>query len=298
MNASKNKKYGFIVNTKSGRRNAKARVKLAEDFADANGLDYEIFYTEHRGHATELAAQCAKEGYGVVVAVGGDGTSHEVANALVGTETALAILPSGSGNDFPKSVDIPLDFMDALKVLANHNIKQVDVGLLENEFFTNGIGFGMDGAVAHRFKDYSIIRGELAYMLGAVIEAFSFPGFRADVAVDHWRFSGKVLLAGASNGSYHGGKFQLAPSARVDDGLLDMYIIKNMPILSRLVQIPKVLNGTHVSLDEVYIKGAARMEVTLDKPVPAHMDGEPFILQSGYHKIEVKSKALKVLSAK
>nr|NIS07778.1 diacylglycerol kinase family lipid kinase [Candidatus Dadabacteria bacterium]NIV41020.1 diacylglycerol kinase family lipid kinase [Candidatus Dadabacteria bacterium] len=74
MKASKNK-YGFIVNTKSGRGNAKARVKLVQDFADANGLDYEIFYTEYRGHATELAAQCAKEGYGVVVAVGGDGTS-------------------------------------------------------------------------------------------------------------------------------------------------------------------------------------------------------------------------------
>ena len=298
MAASERKKYGFIVNTKSGRGNSKARVKLLEDFAEANSLSYSVIYTEYPGHATELAAQCAKDGYEVVVAVGGDGTSHEVANALVGTDTALAILPSGSGNDFPKSVNVPLDFMDALKVLTEHNIKQVDVGKLENEFFINGIGFGMDGAVAHRFKDYSLIRGELAYILGAVIEAFTFPGFRADIAIGEWRYSGNVLLSGASNGSYHGGKFQLAPDAKVDDGLLDMYIIKNMPILSRLVKIPKVLSGTHTTLQEVYIKGSTSMEVTLDRPIPAHMDGEPFILEAGYHKIEVKSRALKVLSSK
>ncbi|NIS76904.1 MAG: diacylglycerol kinase family lipid kinase, partial [Deltaproteobacteria bacterium] len=81
-------KYGFIVNTKSGRGVSRARVKIAEDFAQAKGISYSLYYTEYPKHATELAAQCAKEGYEVVVAVGGDGTSHEVANALVGTGTA------------------------------------------------------------------------------------------------------------------------------------------------------------------------------------------------------------------
>ncbi len=298
MKASNNNKYGFIVNAKSGRGNAKARVKIAEDFCEKNSISYSVFHTEYAKHATELAAQCVKDGYGVVVGIGGDGTSHEIANALIGTDTALAILPSGSGNDFPKSVNVPLDFIDALNVLVDHEVKQVDVGKLENEFFINGIGFGMDGAVAHRFKDYSLIRGELAYILGAVIEAFSFPGFRVDIAIGEWRYSGSILLAGASNGSYHGGKFQLAPDAKVDDGLLDMYIIKNMPTLSRLIKIPKVLSGTHTSLEEVFIKASTSMEVTLDEPIPAHMDGEPFILQAGYHKIEVREKALKVLSAK
>ncbi|NIS76903.1 MAG: hypothetical protein GTO00_04660 [Deltaproteobacteria bacterium] len=79
---------------------------------------------------------------------------------------------------------------------------------------------------------------------------------------------------------------------------MDVYIIKNMPTVSRLIKIPKVLSGTHTTLDEVYIKGSPSMEVTLERPIPAHMDGEPFILQSGYHKIEVKSRALNVLSAK
>ena len=84
----------------------------------------------------------------------------------------------------------------------------------------------------------------------------------------------------------------------MDDGLADMYIIKDMPILSRLVKIPKVLSGTHVALSDVYIKGAVSMSVTTDKPIAAHMDGEPFILEPGYHKIEVKEKALKVISSK
>ena len=88
------------------------------------------------------------------------------------------------------------------------------------------------------------------------------------------------------------------PDARVDDGLADMYIIKDMPILSRLVKIPMVLSGTHVGLSDVYIKGVVSMSVTTDKPIAAHMDGEPFILEPGYYKIEVKEKALKVISSK
>lgn len=298
MAVSNNKKYGFIVNTKSGRGSAKKNVRLIEDFARANGINHQIYYTEYPKHATSLAEQCVRDKTDIVVAVGGDGTSHEVANALIYSDSVLGILPRGSGNDFPKSVGVPLDFRQALKVLTDYRIKEVDAGCIEDRHFINGIGFGMDGAVSHRFKTYRMIRGELAYIWGAVIEAFSFPGFRADITVGDWRYSGIILLAGASNGSYHGGKFQLAPSAKVDDGLLDVYIIKNMPILSRLVQIPKVLDGTHVSLDEVYIKGAPFMEVTLDKPIPAHMDGEPFILEPGYHKIEVREKALKVLSGK
>jgi YegS/Rv2252/BmrU family lipid kinase len=297
MAASKNK-YGFIVNTKSGRGSVKRKIKLIEEFCSLNNIKYEIYYTEYPKHATSLTERCVREGFEIIVAVGGDGTSHEIANALISTDSVLGILPSGSGNDFPKSVDVPLDFRNALKNLLEFNIKEVDVGYIKDRFFINGIGFGMDGAVAQRFKKYSLIRGELAYIWGAVIEALTFPGFRAEIAIPGWRFTGDILLAGASNGSYHGGKFQLAPSAKVDDGFLDVYVIKNMPTLSRLIQIPKVLTGKHVFMDEVYIKSSPFMEVTVEKPVPAHMDGEPFILGPGYHKIEIKNKALKVLSSK
>jgi len=298
MASSKNKKYSFIVNTKSGRGSAKKNVQLIEDFASLNSIKYNIYYTEYPKHATTLARQSIKEGSDIVVAVGGDGTAHEVANALIDTDSVLGILPCGSGNDFTKSVDVPLNFVEALQNLVELNIKEVDVGYIKDRFFINGIGFGMDGAVSHRFSKYRLIRGEIGYIWGAVIEALSYPGFRAEIAIPDWRFNGDILLSGASNGSYHGGKFQLAPGAKVDDGLLDVYVFKNMPRLSRLIKIPKVLNGTHLTLDEVYIKGSPYMEVTLERPVPAHMDGEPFILEAGYHKIGIKNKALKVLSSK
>jgi len=298
MASSKNKKYSFIINTKSGRGSAKNNVKLIEDFASLNNVKYKIYYTEYPKHATSLAQQCVREGSDILVAVGGDGTAHEIANAIIGTNSVLGILPCGSGNDFPKSVNVPLDFQKALETLVEFNIKEVDVGYVKDRFFINGIGFGMDGAVSHRFSKYRLIRGEIGYIWGAVIEALFYPGFRAEIAVADWRFNGNILLSGASNGSYHGGKFQLAPNAKVDDGLLDVYVFKNMPRLSRLIQIPKVLNGKHLLLDEVYIKGSPFMEVTLERPVPAHMDGEPFILEAGYHKIGIKNKALKVLSSK
>ena len=298
MTASKSKKYCFIVNTKSGRGSAKKNVKLIEDFASLNNIKYKIYYTEYPKHATSLAQQSIREGSDIIVAVGGDGTAHEVANAIIGTDAVLGILPCGSGNDFPKSVGVPLNLLGALENLVEFNIKEIDVGYIKDRFFINGIGFGMDGAVSHRFSKYRLIRGEIGYIWGAVIEALSYPGFRAEIAIPDWRFNGNILLSGASNGLYHGGKFQLAPNAKVDDGLLDVYVFKNMPRLSRLIKIPKVLNGKHLLLNEVYIKGSPFMEITLERPVPAHMDGEPFILEAGYHKIEIKNKALKVLSSK
>ena len=298
MTASKSKKYCFIVNTKSGRGSAKKNVKLIEDFASLNNIKYKIYYTEYPKHATSLAQQSIREGSDIRVAVGGDGTAHEVANAIIGTNSVLGILPCGSGNDFPKSVGVPLNLLGALENLVEFNIKEVDVGYIKDRFFINGIGFGMDGAVSHRFSKYRLIRGEIGYIWGAVIEALSYPGFRAEIAIPDWRFNGNILLSGASNGSYHGGKFQLAPNAKIDDGLLDVYVFKNMPRLSRLIKIPKVLNGKHLLLNEVYIKGSPFMEITLERPVPAHMDGEPFILEAGYHKIGINHKSLKVLSSK
>lgn len=290
-----NGKYRFIINTHSGMRRTRKQIKYINDYCELKGFKFDIKLTEYSGHAFKIAQDSVKEDIANVISVGGDGTSHEIANALVHSETAMGILPSGSGNDFPKSVNIPLDLKGSLETVAGRYIRNVDVGVLNGKYFINGIGFGMDGAVSHRFSNYKLIRGQLGYVWGAIAEAILFSGFKAEISLGDWSYRGKILLAGASNGAYHGGKFQLAPSAVIDDGMLEVYIIKNMNRLSRLIHIPKVLTGSHQNLNEVYIKKSPFLNVVIEYPLKAHMDGEPFVLEPGYHNINLISRALKVI---
>lgn len=288
-------KYMFIFNTHSGRGQSKKRINYINDYCEAKGLNFDIKLTEYSNHAFKIAVDSVKQGIEKVISVGGDGTSHEIANALINSDTAMGIVACGSGNDFPKSVNIPLNLDESLDTILDSHIRRVDVGVLNDRYFINGIGFGMDGAVSHRFSHYKLIRGQLGYVWGAIVEAMLFSGFKAEISLADWSYRGKILLAGASNGAYHGGKFQLAPSAIIDDGMLEVYIIKNMNRLSRLIQIPKVINGSHQKLNEVYIKKSPFMNLIIEYPLKAHMDGEPFILEPGYHNINLKSGALKVI---
>ena len=289
-------KYRFIVNTSAGRGRSKSLISYINDYCESKNIKFDIKITEYPNHASKIAEESVNEGIENVISVGGDGTSHEIANALVNTDTVMGILATGSGNDFPKSINIPLNIQDSMDTITKNIVREVDVGVYKDRYFINGMGFGMDGAVSHRFSHYRFIRGQLGYIWGAVLEAVLFSGFKAEISLPDWTYRGKVLLAGASNGAYHGGKFQLAPSAVIDDGMLEVYIIKNMNRLTRLYRIPKVLNGSHQHLNEVYIKKSPLMNIIIEYPVKAHMDGEPIIMNPGYHTINIMSKALKVIS--
>lgn len=260
-------------------------------------IPYEQRLTSGPGEAESIAREALSEGFSHIVAVGGDGTSHEVVNGMLGSSAVFGSVPSGSGNDFPKSAGIPLGAREAVETVFSGRERKVDVGKLGDEYFINGLGIGLDGAVSHRFKKLKRFRGQLGYILGAVQEAFSFEGFDTEITIGDWKYSGRLLLAGASNGVYQGGKFRLAPGARVDDGLLDFHIIKDMSALERLVKIPKVLEGTHAGLSEVMLRTGTVMELTLVRGQPAHMDGEPFYIEPGAHRIEVVPGALRIMSA-
>lgn len=293
----KDTRYLFIVNPVAGHGKSRNILPLINDFLETWGPKHEIKCTREQGEAKEIAENALGDGYTHVIAVGGDGTSSEVANGLFGTPIIFGSIPAGSGNDFPKSSSIPLDTKQALQTIIEGYVRLVDVGKLGDKYFINGLGIGLDGAVSHRFKKLKKMRGQLGYLLGAFQEALTFKGVSMGIKIDGWEYEGPVLLTGASNGVYQGGKFKLAPQARVDDGMLDFHIIKDMSSLSRLIKIPKVLQGTHSNIPEVDIKQSSRMELTLKDRVPAHMDGEPFYLEPGKHIIEIRPKALRVMSS-
>ncbi len=293
----KDSRYLFIVNPAAGQGRTAGLFGSIKPLLEGRKIPFEFRLTSGPGEAESFARDALSGGFTHIVAMGGDGTSHEVVNGILGSPVIFGAIPSGSGNDFPKSAGIPLETEEALETLFSGRVRAVDVGRLGDAYFINGLGIGLDGAVSHRFKNLKRFRGQLGYVLGAVQEAFMFEGFPAEIAVGDWKFSGRLLLAGASNGMYQGGKFRLAPWARVDDGLLDFHIISDKSPVERLIQIPKVLKGEHSGLPGVELKTGIAMEITVERPEPAHMDGEPFYLGPGTHRIEVVPGALRIMSS-
>lgn len=292
----KEPRYLFIINPAAGHGRTAGLFTSLKSRLEEQGAGFDFRITRVPGDAIGFAREGAERGFTHIISVGGDGTSHEVVRGLMGTPAIFGTIPSGSGNDFPKAAGVPLDPVRALDTLFSGGVKAVDVGKLGDRFFINGLGIGLDGAVSHRFKKLRFFRGQLGYIFGAVQEAMTFEGFVTGVKIGDWEYSGRLLLAGASNGMYQGGKFKLAPEADVGDGLLDFHIIKDMKSLQRLVKIPKVLSGTHAGLEEVELRRGPEMEITVERTIPAHMDGEPFYLRPGTHKISILPGALRVMT--
>lgn len=291
----KDRKYLFIVNPKAGKGRNKKIVPMLERASAKRGIECTFMYTEAQGDGEAIAKSARAQGFTHVVGLGGDGTSHEIVNGLLGTGVIFGTVPSGSGNDFPRAAEIPVEPERAVEAVFEGSIRNVDVGKLGGRYFINGLGIGLDGAVAHRFKSFRMLGGQAAYLISSVIEALSFKAFSAEIEIGDFTYTGDILLTGASNGHSQGG-FWLAPDAAVDDGVLDFHIIRDMEPFSRLVKIPKVLKGNYREIEEMDIIYGQTMDLTVKKQIPAHMDGQAFYLVPGTHRIEIVPGALQVMS--
>lgn len=287
-----------IVNLLAGRGRCRRLWPAIERALRCSRLSFHHVFTEAPGAAIAIAQRAARD-FSTVVAVGGDGTIHEVATGLMGTNTRLGIIPAGTGNDFVKMLGIPpKDPVQAIPILEQGQTKRVDVGRIGEHYFVNGLGVGLDGAIAWRvFRSWrwpGLARW--IYLYASVREALSFRSLELEVIAPDWRHSGKLLMVGASNGRYHGGDFKLVPEAEIDDGLFDVYMISDMPPLKRLREIPKTRRGEHIFLPEVQIKRATQVEILAKHPLPGHLDGEPTEFPAGKIRVELLPKALEVIA--
>jgi diacylglycerol kinase (ATP) len=162
-------KIGFIINPISGTRTKQNIPELIESILEANRFEPVIKYTECAGHATKLAIEMVKEGFSIVVAVGGDGTVNEVARSLIHTNTALGIVPCGSGNGLARHLGIPLSISDSLELLNNYRIAEIDYGIANNIVFFCTCGVGFDALIGHQFA-HSKTRGFFTYLKSILTE--------------------------------------------------------------------------------------------------------------------------------
>jgi diacylglycerol kinase (ATP) len=240
--------------------------------------------TVYPGHAIELAQQAGDQGYDMVIAMGGDGTVHEVINGLMKVpdekRPILGVVPAGSGNDFAHAIGVPTQSDHALVHALDHELSTVDLGLMtdehgKTEYFDNTTGIGFDSVVTIRSHKLPVLRGFLMY-LTAVIQTIllNHNAITMQIETEDQKWVQSNLLLTMCNGPREGGGFMMAPEAKIDDGILHYAMIKHVsrPMMFRL--IPEVMNGTHGRFQQVTMGSCKKMSVTADRPMYIHTDGE------------------------
>jgi len=261
-----------------------------------------LVLTERPGHATALA-RAGGGGVERVIAVGGDGTVHEVANGLLtaGLEAppALGVVSVGTGNDFAKMTNSArLRPAEAIAALAAGSTRRFDVGEAWGEYFVNSIGVGIDADVARRVNMYKHWPGALGYIVAALGAIVHRRSLELQVEVDGASWSGPTVVLEIGVGPCAGGVFYLTPDARPDDGLVDVCAIGPFGLGFLLTKAPRVLTGRHVSLPEVRMAKGARVRVTsADGPLTAHLDGELRSPGTNVLDVTLHQGALPVLAA-
>ncbi len=277
--------------------NSRRRLDSAEALARVAplGKAAQLGLTEAAGHATELAAEWAAQGHDLVVAVGGDGTVHEVAAGLMGTECAMAVLPSGSGDDFAAGVGCPT-VARGLNAIARGQNVAVDVCELDDLIFVNSCGLFASGLVSGRAARYWRWLGSGRYSLAALRTLLSYQG--QDVA---WTFAvgaeistveGPILMAEICNGPLTGGGFRFAPDASLTDGLVDAALIKPLGALAGLKLLPAAAAGERLDHPALLVRQAREITFESAVPVAYHVDGEAAVLPAGRHRIRVRPEKL------
>jgi diacylglycerol kinase (ATP) len=241
-----------------------------------------VLLSEGPGHLTELARGVASEGR-LVVVVGGDGTLNEVVNGLAGSTAELAVLPSGTGQDFGRTHGIPTRFEDAVSVALGGESRSVDLGRAvfagaegeQRRLFANVGSVGMSGAVARRANSMSKALGGRATFYYALVREFvAWKNTEVTVALDGGERRGRMHDVILANGRWHGGGMKLAPDASPYDGLFDVVLIGDIGKLDFVTTSPKLYKGGHVHHPRVEVVRSAAVTVEAAVPLPFELDGE------------------------
>lgn len=285
-------------------RSVRADLDRAIDELRAQGWSIERIETTQSKDAVRLAREAAVEKVDALIAVGGDGTLNEAANGVIGSNTALGVLPVGTANVWAKEMGLPLgDLVSAARRLAHADVRLIDVGEVRAEWMTPRVfvlwcGIGLDAAITHSVEPQREMKrrlGALMFWLVGIREAWSFRGRRAILTLGEKRIRQRVILALAANTQLYGGITRIAPNAKVDDGELDLVLFKGTGAWMTALHVVQVLVGLHTRNPQVDFYSVARVKAEA-KNLPVQVDGEPI----GFTPVEirVRPRALRVLVPK
>jgi YegS/Rv2252/BmrU family lipid kinase len=268
------KKIVFLVNPISGIGKQKGIEKLIEERLDKTRYNPSIAYTEAPGHAAELSRKAAGEGMDIVVAVGGDGTVNEAASGLVDTATALAIVPSGSGNGLARHLKIPMNLKRAIEVINKGTIRKIDTATINDQLFVNLAGVGFDASVAKKFAAAGK-RGFSTYLRITTSSYKDYEPKQYTLVIDGKVYRRRALLISFANSSQFGNNTSIDPSASVSDGYIDVCIVGKMPFWKTFFLGPLLFLKKFDQTKYIEIIRAKEVILKRKKGKSIHLDGDP-----------------------
>ena len=287
------RKIVFVYNPTSGTIRLIPVIPIIERFVNRDLYDFSIVSTQYRGHATELARQYAAQNYDAVIAVGGDGTVNEVGRGLIGTNTALGIIPCGSGNGLARHLGISMDPFKAVKWLDKSIFSEIDYGMIEDHPFFCTCGVGFDAKVTDTFSKAGT-RGVLTYMESILKEIATYKDKTYKLSFDNSSETFDCFIVTCANAEQWGNNAFIALTASLRDGLMDVVVIHPFTPLDAPLLAFQLFNKLIDRNPKVTVRRCAQMTITRDSEGPAHYDGEPVTLGKEIHVRMIKG-GLKVL---
>jgi diacylglycerol kinase (ATP) len=294
-----NRSVFVLVNPAAGRGRRRARIEQYLALLRRHLGAFEPKITSRAGEESALIDRALSEPIDCIVAVGGDGTWGAAADRIVVSgrrEVALGLLPTGTGNDFGKSLGIRHEHVEAVvRSIVDRNTKTIDVGRVHGHHFLNVIGLGFDIAVIDDAAKTPLLRGDLLYRFCALRQLFSFPG--CDIEIEPAGGPSvrvQALMVTISNANYFGGSFHIAPRASVSDGLLDAVVIKDAGPLTRARLFSTVSKGRHEDDAHVVVRQAPSFAIRFPGTLRYEADGEVFTARSSPLVVDLVPHVLRV----
>ena len=267
-------KVTFIVNPISGTKSKEGIEALIGQVMDAVRYDCRVVRTEYAGHASVIASQCVSEGVDVCVAVGGDGTVNEVARSLVHSQTALGIVPCGSGNGLARHLTLPMDPKEALAIVNGGKTDFFDYGIINSQPFFCTCGMGFDAFVSERFAEAGK-RGLTTYIEKVLKESLNYKPDTYTVEDETGTHKYKAFLIACANAAQYGNNAYIAPRASMQDGLLDVIVMEPFTMLEApqmaIDLFAKTLGNNH----RIKTFQARRVHIHREREGAIHYDGDP-----------------------
>lgn len=282
----------LIVNPAAGGVNDKKTEEITS-FFERRATSISLDYTNKPHEATNLAKAASEQNYDAIVAVGGDGTVNEVLNGIADSSTTLGIIPAGSSNDFAKEIGIPSETNKACQNIIENSIKRIDIGKVNDRYFINMAGVGLDAQVSEAANKIPFrTKGLFSYVVALLkVLITSYPK-EFSLALDGKTRLVKAWLITIGNGKQFGGGMKILPTADLSDGLFDICVIQDVKKWRVFYYLPLIIAGKHLSLSSVAVYRAKEIEVK-SLGCLGHTDGE--VMKGDVFKFELLPQALDVI---
>ena len=282
------------MNPISGTSNKKDIPYLIEELLDKEQFDYSIQETEYAGHAYEIAKESKEQGIDIVVAVGGDGTVNEVGRALVHSNTALGIIPTGSGNGLARHLLIPMKIKGAIQVLNDCEITDLDYGIINEHPFFCTCGVGFDAFISEKFAEAGK-RGPITYLENILKEGLKYEPETYEIEAENGTIKKKAFLISCANASQYGNNAYIAPQASMSDGMIDVIIMEPFDALEASQISIEMFNKTLDKNNKIKTFRSKEIKIYRKAPGVIHYDGDP--IDTGKEIIvTLKEKGIKILT--